>query len=94
MEIKTTGQIWIENTQREPTADYWGREGRGIDLVWFESKDPKKQWVSIESLQQLLDEGIKVRQEGFNKSTLNLFDEGYYRALTHIQLKIEETLRK
>ena len=95
MEIKTTGEIWKENTgSKKYNFDHWERPGRETTLFFFESNEPEKQWLSLNDLKQLLTEGIQPRQEGFCKSKLNLFDEGYYRALTHIQLKIEETLQK
>jgi hypothetical protein len=50
MKIKTTREIWHENTRITPTPDELGREGRGIDLVYFESENSEQKWISVNDL--------------------------------------------
>ena len=52
--------LWNSMTIREKTPDEWGRQGRGIDLNYFNQEYDKTEFISIENIRENLKEHLNA----------------------------------
>jgi len=62
--MKTTQEIWNENTITEQTEDHWGVKGKGTPLVYFNPEAKNIQWIEVDKIKEAIRKSEWVVSEG------------------------------